>query len=140
MFSVNKSIYLLLFTVIIILAGMLFESWRLVLYPYMLVIGICIAIGLSKSIKLNRSFIWLPILTIVLLTGFFIAIDILTLDPGAHINSYIFGLSPSTAVLLLGVWPVVVLLSLVYSLTFSSAEKLEKTSPVPIKHDLNKNF
>jgi CDP-diglyceride synthetase len=140
MFSVNKSIYIMLLAVLIIMAGMLFESWRLVLYPYMVIIGICVAIGLSKAIKRNKNFIWLPISITVIFTILFIAIDVLTLDPSSNLDTHFLGLSPSTAVLLLGVWPVVVLLSLVYSITFSSADKLEKTSPVNIKNGLNKNI
>jgi hypothetical protein len=140
MFSVNKSIYIMLLAVLIIMAGMLFESWRLVLYPYMVIIGICVAIGLSKVIKRNKNFIWLPISITVIFTVLFIAIDVLTLDPASTLDTHFLGLSPSTAVLLLGVWPVVVLLSLVYSITFSSAEKLEKISQVNIKNDLNKNI
>src|SRR5699024_7492819 len=51
----DKMIYLFLVLIVVSLVGMLIDAWRLILYPYLIVVGLMILFGLWKPIKRYAS-------------------------------------------------------------------------------------
>lgn len=120
----DKMIYTVLLLVSATLIGMFTGSWRIILYPYLVVIGIAILAGLVKSVKSNPRNIWIPAsvsLVFIMLYGW---LDIITIDSPTGGTSYILGLTPSMAVYLLGIWPLTNLICLMYAWTFTYEESV----------------
>ncbi|MGE7953561.1 hypothetical protein [Lysinibacillus xylanilyticus] len=121
---IDKLIYTLLSLVIIIFIGTITGSWRFILYPYLIVIGIAILFGILKNVKQNPRKMWIPVSVVI---GYFILyawLDIMTIDTPTGGSKYIFGLTPSMALYILGIWPLANLICLLYAWTFSKEETL----------------
>lgn len=76
----DKLIYTLLVLVSITFIGAITGSWRFILYPYLIVIGIAILFGLLKSIKQNPRKIWIPVSVSVLYIILYVSLDIMTIN------------------------------------------------------------
>ncbi len=127
MVSTNRLIYALLSMIVLVILGMLTASWRVILYPYLFVIGISVLIGLISLIQSNRKFIWLPIGLVGLYLLLFIWLDVVSWGSptgGGDSVNYVLGLVPSTAIFFLGIWPVSVLAPLLYAWTFTKDNSL----------------
>lgn len=130
MTRIDQAIYVLLGLVIVMLTGMIIGSWRAVLYPFLIVIGITIFLGLIKDIEQTPKKIWIPISVSVIYLVLYIAHDVLTLDSSTGGSSFIFGLSPSMALYLVGIWPMAVFVCLLFTLTFSTKRKQQKEAHI----------
>jgi hypothetical protein len=108
---------------------MITGSWRIILYPYLIVIGISVLFGMLKSVKSNPRRIWVPLSVSIIYLILYGWLDIMTIDIPTGGSNLIFGLTPSMALYLLGIWPFAVLVCLLYAWTNS----LEK----PLKHEHN---
>lgn len=116
----DKVIYLFLVLVSLTFVGMIFQSWRMILYPYLLVIGITVFIGLWKSIKRIPTKIWIPVIVSVIYIVLYGGLDFISRDSLTGGDYYIFGLTPTMALYLIGLLPLAVLICLLYALTFTS--------------------
>lgn len=96
-------------------AGMLIGSWRLVLYPSILLFGVLISLGMRSG---SRSpAVRIPAAVVALLLTLFIVLDLMGLgNPSGE--GLVLGLSPLTALYFFGVGPAVVLVGLLYGLAF----------------------
>src|SRR5699024_11773915 len=91
----DRIIYLFLFLVGLSLIGMILQSWRMILYPYLIVIGITILIGMWKSIiHVPKKFV-IPIIVPFIYFIYYGLLDILSLHPIADKDSYLFGMHPT---------------------------------------------
>lgn len=120
----DKLIYTLLILVSLSLLGMLTASWRLILYSYLIVIGLAIFTGISKSVKENPRKIWIPILVSGAYLLLYAWLDILTMNSPTGGSASIFGLTPSLALYVLGIWPLANIICLLYAWTFSSEKTI----------------
>lgn len=121
----DKLMYTLLFLVSLILIGMITGSWRIILYPYLIVIGISVLFGMLKSVKSNPRRIWVPVSVSIIYLILYGWLDIMTNDlPTGGIN-YLFGLTPSMALYILGIWPFAVLVCFLYAWTYSFDKTLK---------------
>src|SRR5699024_5674372 len=123
MSRIDKIMYALLGLVFVMLIGMVTGSWRAVLYPYLIVIGLAIFLGLLKDIEKSPRKIWIPIIVSAIYLLLYIAHDFITLDSPTGGSSFIFGLTPAMALYLIGIWPIAVLVCLLFAITFSSKQK-----------------
>jgi len=127
MFSVNKLMYVVLGLIVLMIFGMITASWRIIIYPYLFVCGISVLIGLIKVIQSNHNLIWVPVSLTAVYLFLFIWLDLVTLGStvfGGDSANFVFGLVPSTAIVLLGIWPISILAPLLYAWTFSKDSKL----------------
>ncbi len=116
----DKWIYTFLFLISLSFVGMILQSWRIILYPYLIVIGLSVLFGLWKSIKRNPTKIWIPIsISIIyfILYGWF---DALTYQSPSGGDTYFLGLVPSTALYMLTIFPLAVIVCLLYAITFTN--------------------
>lgn len=118
MFSSNRLMYALLGLVILIIIGMLTASWRVILYPYLFVIGISILLGLTKTIQTKRHLIWVPFGVTALYLVLYVWLDVISLKSPTGGTGYVLGMVPTTAIFLLGIWPTAILVSLLYAWIF----------------------
>lgn len=123
--STDKLVYTLLFLVSLILIGIVIGSWRIVLYSYLIVIGMAVLFGMLKSVKNNPRKIWIPVSVSVIYLILYGWLDVMTLDLPTGGNNYIFGLTPSIALYVLGIWPLAILMCLIYAWTFSYEKNLK---------------
>lgn len=115
----DKLIYLLLFLVSLIFIGAMTGSWRIILYPYLIIVGIAVLFGIWKSVHRNPRKIWIPIAVSILYLFLYGWLDIMTLVKPTGGDGYIFGLTPSMALYLLLIWPLANIMCLLYAWTFS---------------------
>lgn len=114
----NKLMYALLGLVILLTIGMLVGSWRMVLYPFLPIAGICITYGLLRNVRSNRMMLLLPISLVALLTVLYIWLDAMSVaDPDGE--GLVLGFAPTTALYFFGITPVTLLVGLAFALTFS---------------------
>lgn len=124
MASTDKLIYSLLVFTGIMIVGMFLASWRLILYAYLIMIGISILFGLLRHVKVNRSFMWIPIGTSIAYLTLYVWLDLITLGSPNGGEGLILGMTPATALYFLGIWPLSVLVSLLYAWTFPAEESM----------------
>jgi hypothetical protein len=118
----NKSVYAFAALLVLIIIGMLIGSFRLVIYPYMFVIGILLFSGLAKKVKVNKKIIWIPTIVTFLFLLLQTWLDIATLhSPTGGVN-LILGLTVSSAIYYFGLWTLCASFSLLYVWTFNKPE------------------
>lgn len=116
----DKLIYLLLVLVGLTFIGTLTGSWHLILYPYLIVIGIAVLFGIMKNVKQSPNKIWIPVIVSAVYLILYIWLDMLTQNSPTGGEGYIFGLTPSMALYILLIWPIANIMCLLYAWTFSS--------------------
>jgi hypothetical protein len=121
----NRSIFVFAALLVLIIIGMLAGSFRLIIYPYMLIIGLLLLIGLAKKIKVNKKIVWVPtIITLLflLLQGW---LDNATLQTPTGGVKLIFGFTVTNAIYYLGIWTLCACFSLIYAWVFNQREGTE---------------
>lgn len=115
----DEMIYLFLGLISLSLIGMLFESWRIILYPYLLVVGLMVLFGLWKPIKRYASKKkYIPSIVAFVYLLLFLLLDIMTRHSFSGGVGYIFGLTPSMALYMFTILPGGTIVCLLYALTF----------------------
>jgi hypothetical protein len=124
----DRIMYLFSGLIVLSLVGMFLESWRLILYPYLIVIGVAITLGMWNSVKKKPGMLWVPIVIAGGYLTLFITLDVITRNDPAGGSTYILGMTPSLAIYLLGILPLAVIASLIYALIFDpgDTEEMEK--------------
>lgn len=122
----DRLIYALGGLAILMIIGMFASSWRMILYPVILVMGISILFG-SLSELPDRKRPLLVAGSIVVLFGLlFTSIDIMTGgDPTGRSTNYVLGMTPPTALYMISFPLLVVLAGLLYALTFQQEDVQE---------------
>jgi hypothetical protein len=121
----NRLIYAMLGLVVLMLIGMLLSSWRVILYPLILVIGVSILFGYTRELPGKK---W-PLLvagSIVVLYGLlFVVLDIMTGGEPTGSTNYVLGMTPPMALYIIGFPLLVVLAGVLYGLTFKQEDVQE---------------
>jgi hypothetical protein len=113
--STNRLVTMLLLLVCVMIVGMLTSSWRVVLYPYLAMIGVVILLGIGTRIKEDYRFAALGVGVSVAYVVLYLWLDVVAgSDPGASTN-LIGGLVPSTAIYFFVIWPFGLFVALLYS-------------------------
>jgi hypothetical protein len=131
----NRFVYSSVALLVLIIIGMLVGSFRLIIYPYLVLVGILLFIGLAKKIKVNKKIIWIPTIVtflFLLLQGW---LDLATLRSPIGGENLIFGFTISTAIYYLGIWTLCASFSLIYVWTFSQPQ-VEQSSLITNSLDL----
>jgi hypothetical protein len=118
----NKSVYAFAALLVLIIIGMLTGSFRLIIYPYIFIIGLLLLSGLAKKVKVNKKIIWIPTVVTCLFLLLHTWLDVATLhSPTGGVN-LIFGFTLSTAIYYFGIWILCASFSLLYVWTFNKPE------------------
>ena len=114
----NRMIYAVLGLVVLMLVGMLLSSWRVILYPLILLIGISILFGYTRELP-GRKWPLLVAGSIVVLYGLlFILLDLLTGGEPTGSTNYVLGMTPPMALYIISFPLLVILAGVLYGLTF----------------------
>lgn len=121
----NRLMYALLGLVILMLIGMLISSWRVVLYPLLLVIGISILFGYTRELQSRKWPLLIAGSVVVLLGLLFIVLDIMTGGEPTGSTNYVLGMTPPMALYIIGFPLIIVLAGILYGLTFKQEDVQE---------------
>lgn len=122
----DRLIYALGGLAILMIIGMLASSWRMILYPIILVMGISILFGNLRELPDRKRPLLVAGLVVVLFGSLFIVIDIMTGgDPTGRSTNYVLGMTPPTALYMIGFPLLVVLAGVLYGLTFQQEDAEE---------------
>lgn len=135
MSRIDQAIYVLFGLAVVMVIGMVTNSWRAVLYPYLIMIGLAIFLGLMKDIRRNPRKIWIPVAVTAIYLLLYIFHDVITMDSPTGGKGFIWGLSPAMALYIFAIWPLAVLVCLLYTLTFQKDSVTQQ-----LRHDGQKNI
>jgi MFS superfamily sulfate permease-like transporter len=113
---------------VLILIGMFAASWKLILYPYFVMVGIILAIGLGKILQQTKHLIIIPLVSSAMFIILFMLLDAngwTSATGGGNETKYFLGLVPTTFIYLVFVSSTVILLSFLYIWGFSYQNKIE---------------
>jgi hypothetical protein len=114
----DRLMYALLLLSGLILVGMLISSWRVVLYPFLLIMGISILFGFRSDSRGPGA--WLMAGGVVLAFGVvFGVVDFLSGGEPTGSTNYVLGMTPVTAIYLISIPVLVMLVGLLYALSFT---------------------
>ncbi len=107
----QRSMIVTLLVVCVLIAGMLLSQWMVVLYAGMALIGCCLFASLRSP--------FIPTLIALIYALFFsVMVGVHALQP----DLYILGWRPATFVVLYLIWPVALVLGLLYAIWFSKKQ------------------
>jgi hypothetical protein len=128
MIKKDVGILLLLAGSVLILIGMLATSWKLILYPYFVMIGIILTIGLEKILQHNKHLIIIPTVSSAIFIILFMLLDVngwTSATGGGNETKYLLGLVPTTFIYLVFVSSITIFLSFLYIWFFYYQNKLK---------------
>ncbi len=121
----NRLIYAFLGLTVLMLVGMLLSSWRVVLYPLIPVIGICILFGYTRELP-GRKWPLAVAGSIVILYGLlFVVLDLMTGGEPTGRTDYVLGMTPPMALYIISFPLLVILAGVLYGLTFKQEDVQE---------------
>ena len=121
----NRLIYAVLGLVSLMLIGMLLSSWRVVLYPLILVIGISILFGYTKELPGRKWPLVVAGSTVVLYGLLFVVLDFLSGGEPTGSTNYVLGMTPPMALYIICFPLLVILAGVLYGLTFKQEDVQE---------------
>ncbi|WP_100330305.1 hypothetical protein [Bacillus xiapuensis] len=124
----SKGMALILVCLSTLGAGMILHSWRVIIYSYILVIGLILTIGLGRYIQKNKSFLFFPIASSSLFFLLFALADLLGVGEkmaGGDSRVYVMGLVPTSAVFLYGVASMILVIPLFYAWSHHKQGRIE---------------
>lgn len=95
-------------------AGMLLDTWELVLYPSLVMMGVLLAMALTRSTR--RVAVGVPVGMVTLLVVLYAILHAMGVDSPSGTGSWL-GWDPMTALYLFGLGPAFLLVGLLYALT-----------------------
>jgi len=112
--STDRLVMALLVLVTIMLIGMLTASWRVVLYPYLIALGVIILLGVGKRRGRDGVLLGFGIAVPIVYIALYLWLEVvMSGDPGSS-TDLVLGLVPSTAVYFLAIWPFGILVAACY--------------------------
>ena len=121
----DRLIYVVLGLVTLMLIGMLLSSWRVIVYPLILLIGVSILFGYTKELP-GRKWPLLVAGSVVVLYGLlFVVLDVLTGGEPTGSTNYVLGMTPPMALYVISFPLLVILAGVLYGLTFKEEDVQE---------------
>ncbi len=118
----SKLMYVLLGLTVLMLIGMLTGSWRAILYPFLLVVGVSILFGFTRELGSRNRPLLVAGPVVILLAVLFLVLDITTGMQPTGSGSRVLGMTPPMAWYLLGFPPLGILAGILYAVTFQNEE------------------
>lgn len=116
MLSTDRLVNLLLLLVTVMLIGMLTGSWRIVLYPYLVVVGVILLLGVGSARARDPIYLRFAICVTAIYFGLYIWLDFV-IDADVSANTpLIGGVIPSTAIYFYLIWPMGLIVAVMYAL------------------------
>lgn len=114
--STDRLVTLLLVLVTIMLVGMLTTSWQVVLYPYLIVLGVVIMLGVGSRRGRYSTLKWFAIAVPVVYIALYVWLEIVMAGKPEEADTLVLGLVPSTAIYFFAIWPAGLLVAAGYAL------------------------
>ncbi|KRF15506.1 hypothetical protein ASG90_12525 [Nocardioides sp. Soil797] len=103
--STDRLVMLLLLLACIMIAGMLTTSWRVVLYPYLVVIGVIILLGVGTRRSRDSVLMWMGIGVPLGYLAFYLWLEVAMQGDGGASTNLVAGVVPTTAIYFFAIWP-----------------------------------
>lgn len=103
--STDRLVTLLLVLTCTMIVGMLTASWRVVLYPYLIVIGVVILLGIGTRRSRDSLLMWMGIGVPLCYFVLYIWLDVVMQGAEGASSDLILGLVPTTAIYFFAIWP-----------------------------------
>ena len=113
--STDRLVTLLLVLVSIMLVGMLTASWRVVLYPYLVVIGIVILLGVGRRRHHDRVLMGLGVGVTLVYLALYLWLDMTMGSELGASTDLIAGVVPTTAIYFFAIWPFGLVVAALYA-------------------------
>lgn len=104
-FTTDRLVMLLLLLVTTMLIGMLTTSWRVVLYPYLVVIGIVVLLGVGRRRVHDRVLLGLGLGVTLVYLALYLWLDLAMGSELGASTKLVAGLVPTTAIYFFAIWP-----------------------------------
>lgn len=114
--STDRLVMLLLVLACIMLIGMLTASWRVVLYPYLVVIGVIILLGVGTRRSHDPVLRWMGIGVPLGYFALYLWLEVAMRGEPGESSNLVFGLVPTTAIYFLAIWPFGLVVAGLYAL------------------------
>lgn len=113
--STDRLVTVLLVLVTIMLVGMLTASWQVVLYPYLVVVGVIILLGVGARRGTDSVLMWFGIAVPVVYIALYVWLEVVMAGQPEEGSDLVLGLVPSTAIYFLAIWPVGLVVAACYA-------------------------
>lgn len=114
--STDRLVILMLALVTLMLVGMLTASWRVVLYPYLVVVGVVILLGIGQRRHHDRVLLGLGVGVSLVYIALYLWLDV-TMDSDLGSSGHLIGgVVPSTAVYFFAIWPFGLIVAALYAI------------------------
>lgn len=113
--STDRLVTLLLVLVCIMIAGMLTTSCRVVLYPYLVVIGVVILLGVGTRRSRDSVLMWLGIGVPLGYFALYIWLEVAMRDNPGESTTLVLGVVPTTAIYFFAIWPFGLVVAILYA-------------------------
>lgn len=114
--STDRLVTLLLVLVCIMIAGMLTTSWRVVLYPYLVVIGVMILLGVGTRRGRDSVLAWFGIGIPLGYVALYLWLEVAMRGSPGESSNLVLGLVPTTAIYVFAIWPFGLVVAALYAL------------------------
>lgn len=114
--STDRLVNLLLGLVSVMLIGMLTGSWRVVLYPYLAVIGVVLLLGIGSSRHKDPIYFRFAVGISAIYFALYIWLDVVMGTDVTVDTPLIGGVIPSTAIYFFVIWPMGLVVAGMYAL------------------------
>ena len=114
--TTDRLVTLLLVLVTIMLVGMLTASWQVVLYPYLVVLGVIILLGVGSRRGKDSTLKWFAIAVPIVYIALYVWLEVVMAGKPEVGSTLVLGLVPSTAIYFFAIWPAGLLVAAGYAL------------------------
>lgn len=114
--STDRLVILMLALVSIMLVGMLTTSWRVVLYPYLVVVGVVILLGVGQRRHHDRVLLGLGAGVTLVYLALYLWFDVAMDSELGSNTDLIGGVVPSTAIYFFAIWPFGLVVAALYAI------------------------
>lgn len=134
--STDRLVMLLLALVTVMLAGMLTSSWRVVLYPYLVVIGVVVLLGVGKRRGRDPVLMGFGVGVMLVYLALYIWLDVAMAPELGSSTDLVAGVVPTTAIYFFAIWPFGLVVAALYALLYRRiVVDDEPTDGVARRHD-----
>lgn len=111
----NRLVILLLVLVSIMIIGMVTSSWRVVLYPYLMVIGVVILLGVGTRRNRDRVLMGLGVGVALVYIALYVWLDLTMAPDLGSSTDLVGGVVPTTAIYFFVIWPFGLVIAALYA-------------------------
>lgn len=100
---------------VLMFVGMVASSWRMILYPYLVMVGVIILLGVGRKAAVRKLGVYCALGVGIIYVLVHVWLDVVFSNRDTAELHLVGGLEPSTAIYFFVIWPLGLLVALLYS-------------------------